>query len=178
MANNGLRANNSSQVTMSNGTVHNYLYAYDSTQVTISGGSVDGVYARQNSRVTISGGLVNGYVYVGESSQVTMSGGTIGTTLRLGTSGELIIDGYNFAVDGSPVGFGEITSILGGAYDDEPFRLLTGILASGDVISNQFKIGENASINLIPEPATLALLLIGSLVLLKRRPWKLSNADH
>jgi len=46
---------------------------------------------------------------------------------------------------------------------------LTGTLLSGDPINNQFRIGNNAKIVLVPEPATIVLLGLGGLALLRRR---------
>ena len=84
-------------------------------------------------------------------------------------SASLTIHGSDFAIDGSPVGLGEITSILGGSYWYEPYRRLTGTVANGDIINNQFRIGNDASIVLVPEPATLLLLTLGVLTLRKKR---------
>ncbi len=44
----------------------------------------------------------------------------------------------------------------------EPYRTLTGTLASGDLINNQFRIGENATIKLVSIPVPSAVIL-GSL---------------
>jgi hypothetical protein len=126
------------------------LYTYNSSQVTMSSGSVNNLFVCHNS-------------------QVTISGGTIGYDLSLLQNAELIIYGSNFAIDENPVGFGEITSILGGIYRDEPSRLLTGTLANGDAFNNHFKIGDYASITLVPEPATLLLLGLGAVVLRRKR---------
>jgi hypothetical protein len=69
---------------------------------------------------------------------------------------------------GTPLGYCEITSILGGNYENEPLRRLTGTLANGDIINNQFRIGETAKIVLVPEPATLLLLGLGAVMVRKR----------
>jgi len=81
----------------------------------------------------------------------------------------LTINGLNFAVDGEPFGYGELTSILGSDPWSEPFRRLTGTLLSGELFNNPFRIGNDAGIVLIPEPATMALLGIGLLFLRKRQ---------
>ncbi len=44
----------------------------------------------------------------------------------------MILDGSNFTIDGNPVGFGEITSILGGNCYNEPYRRIIGTLANDD----------------------------------------------
>ena len=47
--------------------------------------------------------------------------------------------------------------------------VLTGTLHSGALLNNSFSISTDASITLIPEPATLSLLALGGLALLRRR---------
>jgi len=81
----------------------------------------------------------------------------------------LTIDGSDFAVDGTDVGYTELYSILGLNASDEPIRRLTGTLFNGEPINNDFHIGSNAKIVLIPEPATLLLLGLGGLSLAHRR---------
>ena len=149
----GLRAYESSQVTVSGGSINNYLRAYASSQVSVSGGSITGLHAY-------------------ESSQVTVSGGSIGRELRLDWDAVLTIHGSDFAVEGTPVGYTELYSILGGDCYNEPYRQLTGTLLSGDPINNQFRIGHDAKIVLVPEPATLLLLGLGGLALLRNRRFR------
>jgi hypothetical protein len=142
-------ANNNSQVTMSDGLVRDYFIAY------------------LNSQVTISGGRVGNIFHAGDSSHVTMTGGTLGGIIDLEYQAVLKLDGCNFAIDGIPFSSGEVTSILGGYWRNEPYRLLTGTLANGDIINNQFRIGDAAKIIIVPEPATLLLLGIGGLLFRK-----------
>jgi len=168
-----LYAYDSSQVTMSGGSVYN-LYASDSSQITMSGGSGSvgyskNLYATDNSQITMSGGSMS-YLWAQDNSQVTMSGGIIGESIALYGQAIFAIDGTNFAIDGTPFGYGEITSIFGGSYSNDPFRRLTGTLANGDIINNQFRIGETAKMVLIPEPASAAIMtLAGLFFALKRK---------
>lgn len=188
-----------SQYTMSGGdmggpTYEGSIYASDNSQITVSGGSVGMLSATDNNYITMSDGLVyqlvisgysqttisGGLVYglgVGGNSHVTVSGGTIGSQLTLSGNGKVTIAGSDFAIDGTPFGFGGITSILGGLCDNEPYRVLTGTLANGDIINNQFQIGSSAVLNLIPvtpvpEPSSLLVLcggVVGLLAFRRRR---------
>ena len=46
---------------------------------------------------------------------------------------------------------------------------LTGILANGDAISNDFYISTNASIVLMPEPTALLLVGLGVVIMRRRK---------
>ena len=182
-----LQGYSDSRINISGGIVSNRFSTFDSIQVTMSSGYVGFLTAYDSSQVTMSGGWVATYLSAYDSSQVTMyggeagrlraegnsqinwSGGTIVEDLVLHELATLTIDGFDFAVDGSLVGFGEITSIFGGSHGDEPLRHLTGTLANGDIINNQFRIGNDAKIVLIPEPATLLLLGLGAVILRKHK---------
>ncbi|MGA2173043.1 MAG: PEP-CTERM sorting domain-containing protein [Sedimentisphaerales bacterium] len=163
-------ADDDCQATMFGGTV-DYFVAENSSHITMSGGTVvKSLYAYGNSQLTFSGGIVeNGYLFVYQNCQAEMSGGMVAGFLEVGDSATLIIDGSNFAIDGTPLSFGKITSILGGNYENETVRRLTGTLANGDIINNYFQIGNTASIVLIPEPATLLLLGLGAAMLRRKR---------
>ena len=150
-------------VSISDGNVYQGLHLWSNSQVTISGGSIDGgatwageeadwgsLNAKKSSQVTISGGLINDAIYDANEAIVT-------------------IVGSGFAVDGNAVGYGEITTILGGPPEDETARRLTGTLASGDPIDTDFYIGDTAKIVLVPEPATMGLLVMGGMAVLLRR---------
>jgi hypothetical protein len=161
-------AYDSSQVTVSGGLIRYPFNAYDSSQVTVSGGQMGHLCASDSSQVTISGGQM-GDLCASDSSQVTISGGVLEEALIVDSHGTMAIYGSDFAVDGTPVGYIELSSILGGPLRNEPHRRLTGTLASGEPINNDFQIGHSAKIVLVPEPATLLLLGLGGMALLRRR---------
>ncbi len=164
-----LGSNESSQVNMSGGSIH-YLQGGGSSKVDISAGSIDGAICSVDSgQVNIYGGSIE-YIQSHHSSQVNVYGGTIGGgNLALLDQSLVQIFGYDFAVDGQPFGYGELTSIFGGDIYYEPLRHLTGTLLSSELIDNDFYIGHDAKIVLVPEPTTLLLLGLGGLALRKRR---------
>ena len=163
-----LQAHGNSEVDIFGGSIGSHLIAADNSIVTLSGGSIgDYLLAKGNSRASISGGSMSDLLAY-DSSQVTVSGGSIGLELKAEGSAILTIHGSDFSVDGQPFGYGELTSMLHGYYGNEPHRYLTGILASGDLLNNDFRIGNDASIVLVPEPATLLLLGLGA-VMLRRK---------
>jgi len=182
-----LNVNDNSKGTISSGEGFQFC-ADDNGKIIMSGGSVYDLYAFKNSQVEMSGGVVNGSLVASEDGTVIFTDGSVNTIyasgngriivsggsiihdhLWLENNSELIINGSNFAIDGSPIGFTEITGLLGGFYQDEPYRVLTGTLANGDIINNQFQIGNTASIVLVPEPATLLLLGFGAFMISKRK---------
>lgn len=176
---------NNSQLAMSGGRF-NFLYAYDNSQYVMSGGIAIELYAYNssqiivsnftsgafftcdNSHVMIMGGYINGNLNTDGNSHVTIAGGIIDNYIFLKDDSIIVLNGANFAIDGTPFVSGEITSILGGTLESEPHRWLTGTLANGDIINNQFKIGDTAKIVLIPEPCTMLLLGLGGMLIRKR----------
>lgn len=169
-----VHAHGNSYVEMTDGTIVNHLMGFDNSQVNMSGGSLGSeFYAWGNSCLTLSGGVVgdnvasldraklflysgsvNNGLYVNDNSEAYFHGGTVGSGFEINSEGVLTIYGFNFAIDGNPIGYTEIVSLFGGRADNEPLRHLTGTLYSGEFIDNDFHIGNNGKIILIPEPAT------------------------
>jgi hypothetical protein len=152
------------------------VYASNGSQVNVSSGAIEYLQTMDTSIAYISGGAFahGGYLVEGVSvmnnSHVIITGGIFTTPLQVQDSGILTIQGFNFAVDGKPVGYGELSSLLGGN-GSEPARTLTGTLQSGQTINTTFYIdGNQARISLAtPEPATLLLLGLGGMILRKHR---------
>jgi len=162
---------NSSQINISGGTLVSGLSSLGpGNVVNISGGSIGGFLLNWvDSEVNIYGGSIAGYIDNNYTGQVNIYGGSIGGNLYLDEQSTITIFGSDFAVDQQSFGYGEITSILGGHSGNEPARLLTSTLASGEPINNLFHIGYDARIILVPEPATITLFGLGILILRKRR---------
>ncbi|MFC1636213.1 hypothetical protein ACFL5Z_15390 [Planctomycetota bacterium] len=144
-----LRVFDNSRANVSDGYIKWDLYAYDNSQVTFSGGTIDaGLYGFQNSHISFSGGSINDLRSY-DNSQIDFTGGVIVTDLRAGWydfgphTGVVTIYGSGFNYP-----FGEIAVSSG---------RLTGTLANGDLIDNDFYIYDNASIVLVPVPSAVLL---------------------
>lgn len=175
----------SSQVSISSGFVDELL-SYGSSRVNIYSGSMESISSRGSSQVNIYGGgidylascyssLINisggsiDELKSYDSGQINLTGGSIHGDLELWGQSKIQIFGSDFEVDGQPFGYGELTSILGRWPSAEPLRHLTGTLAHGSILDNDFRIGHTSKIILIPEPATLLLLALGNLLLRRKR---------
>jgi hypothetical protein len=149
----------SSSICMSRGEAYS-IETYDSSAAHISGGHNDlGLIANNSSTVDISGGYVS-CLTARHSSAVDISGGTIDYLWALGTS-VVTFDAQDFRlgpglwVDGDRV-LG--TGILSGEwFDGTPWAV------------NIFTNDPGATILAIPEPATLCLLAVGGLAVIRRR---------
>ncbi|KKL52860.1 hypothetical protein LCGC14_2281230 [marine sediment metagenome] len=179
-------AYDNSQITLAGGSLTGELWAfdysavdvsmghlmtivlYDSSQMLFTGGSVQYHILVSGGQASVSGGTIIGDFHV-SGGQATWSGGLVGGNLAAAGNGVLTIEGSSFAVDGTPIGYGSLYSMLGGGWTNEPHRQLTRTLLNGDPIDSNFFIGQNASIVLVPEPATLALLAIGGIALVRRK---------
>lgn len=168
-----LASNDNSSVMISGGWIVNSVVASGNSSVAFSDGSIgDVLYAFDSSHVTVYGGSIGDEIN-SYGGLITISGGSIGTDLIAGLNGAdrgvLVIEGSGFAIDGTPVDYGELQNVLGDVWTMEPDRRLTGTLLSGDQIDNFFYINEGASIFLVPEPATLLLLGFGAVMLRSKR---------
>lgn len=155
-----------SQITISGGWI-NEKSKISCAQMTITGGRVDNFIATGN--VTMSDGFIGDHFEMINHSQMIMTGGRIGPDIQLEDTSKLEFYGSSFSIDGVPVGYGNITSLSGSSYDNEPFRRLTGTLQNGDIFNNQFRIGESAQIVLVPEPTTFLLLMLGAFTFMKQK---------
>lgn len=184
--------NDDTIVDMLGGTVLDYIATYDSSNLNVTGGDVMGIYAFDNSVATVSGGglwgihaldyatvnfsgnaetkglgaesfgtvnMIGGIVeHIGasESGKVNLYGGTV--TDFLGASDFAIVNiyGYDFTYDpmGGDLDGGQLTGFW---LDSTPFTI------------DLYGVETYSHINLIPEPGSLILFLIGSLFLRRRR---------
>lgn len=154
----GLGAAESSTVNLYAGSVGNF-YANHSSTANIYGGSVYNLESYDSSSVGIFGGFFENHARAQDYSQIVISGGTFADELLAIDNSIITIYGTDFSIDGFSVGYGEIAVTSG---------ILAGTLASGETINNNFHIYEDATIVLVPEPATVLLLGLGGLALLRK----------
>lgn len=198
-------AYDSSSVNIASGSVAFQLFSYGSTKINFTGGEIGMNYSMyDNSTAAVSGGRTKGMFTTHDASSALITGGTIDGTLQVihdstvtlagGTVGGLLLTAYNGVIflDGS--GF-EITDLNGvttalsigdrlsdyASYVDQPYSddyltgRITGTLADGSILDNQFNLlnlgsqAGTADIIIIPEPATMALLAVGALALARKR---------
>jgi hypothetical protein len=157
-----------SEFRMFGGTIEEDIEVYDDARVVISGGSVDEeLQTFGNARVTVSGGNLGGEIEADGHSEITITGGTLEFHMSASGDSRIFILGTDFSIDGSPVDYGPIPAV--------PIGELTGILQNGDPLFTMFMIGDNGSIILLPEPATVVLLVVSGFVIAGRRITSVSN---
>ena len=165
---------NSSSVSLS-GLSMDDVFAYDSSSVSLSDVSMDELTAASDSSVEISGGSMDD---VFANGTMSMSGCTVGRLFARGDSVVEILDtviGTFYAQDRSTTTFTAREFRLGDGLTLDVDRLLgTGRLSyeSYDGTRHLTVIENNhsgATILLIPEPATLSLLTLGGMAVVRRR---------
>ncbi|MGD0786279.1 MAG: PEP-CTERM sorting domain-containing protein [Sedimentisphaerales bacterium] len=162
---------NASTLNMSGGYVLG-LVALENSTVNISGGSVGGLSLRDNATATISQNASIGVAGVGDSSVFNMNGGTIdylgvGDNSIINLRGGTIIDylGADFFATVNVFGYNLAKTDIGGTHGAGQ---VTGFWQDGSTFTiNLSGTDTYSTINLIPEPATLLLLGIGTFLLRK-----------
>jgi len=151
------------------GEIVDWLNVFDYSVANIYGGSIGfELHTYDFSQATISAGSIAYDLMAFHDSRVSIYGGTIGDGVLARDFGEITIYGSSFMVDGIPVGYGPITT---GTINELGMLTgtLTGTLDSGELINNDFNIDPDASIFLVPEPATLLLIGLGTWFLRRNR---------
>ena len=164
-------AHDNSHVGISGGSVsdkYNGLLLLDSSHADISGGSVNYLNANGNSTTTISGGEVSN-CQPHDTGTVDITGGNV-DLLRPHDSSTTILHGYDFHATGGLTlrEFGIIEGIP--QYEVLGSGLLIGQWRDGtDWVTTIINQASHATVLAVPEPATLAMLALGGLALLRRK---------
>lgn len=154
-----LSAHYDSSVKIHGGSVRQHLEADGNSKIHLIGGAIrQDLAAYEDSRIIMDGGTIEWYARIFDDAQLVWSGGTIGGEIGLYGNSVLEIYGSDFALDGLPIS-GELKGLFG---------RLTGTLDDGSIINNDIHLyHQNTKIVLIPEPATVALLLLGAALINK-----------
>jgi hypothetical protein len=142
------------------------LLGDDSSLLDLGGGDIDNaLYVRGSAIASITGGSVGYDADADEQSTLLIKGGHIERYLSARGSASVAIRGTNFAVDGVPIPSGPLAV---------PHGVLTGTLASGEPISNEFFHAGSQPPHLdglatgtirVPEPDTAGITLAALLAL-------------
>lgn len=159
-----LKAYHESIINIQGGEIDSAVFASDNCIMNVSSATLDALHAEYDSQVTITGGSISEFLWLHGRSSVIFSGGTIGTDITVDGDALLTFVGGNFAIDGTPVDYGDLAS------DYDLAGTVTGILSNGDTLNNDFSITSSyADITFIPEPATILLLGFGALSIIRRK---------
>ncbi len=127
------------------------------SELTLHAGGTPYLTSRDAARIHVLGGRY-GDATAEDGAEIDFYGGTLNDAISLGQS-VLRFIGSDFELDGSPISLGELSAMSG---------VLTGTLSNGDALQTYVYRDIDASILLVPEPATGALVLLG-LALISRR---------
>jgi hypothetical protein len=151
-----------SELTMTGGMVTQHIISFDTSSITLSGGTAFHARVAHDSSLTMIGGTLSWGAWAQHTATFTLAGGSIGVDKDLGASDSAVIFvvGSDFAVDGTPVPYGDIATLTG---------RLTGTLAYGHAIDVNFKHAGagngfyDGTIRLVPvpEPSRWLLLVAG-----------------
>jgi hypothetical protein len=142
------------------------LYGYQDCQILLNGGVLNhDLNAYNNTEVTIQSGSINHVLYARDNSVINLYGGTV-AAISLLDDAELYVYGVSYALNGMPVDPGQTLKM------PDTTVTISVTFADGNTLDYEILFrgpGQNSVALMIPEPATLGLLALGGLTLLKRR---------
>ena len=143
------------------GEINGVFQGYDNSSLFLTDGLIGFYYGvHEHSQGYMSGGHVKEALQAWNYGTFFLSGGTVGEFMAFRNNSVLTIYGSDFKIGGIPVDYGEYNGI----------NHITGILANGDVLDNDFYFYSDAKLILaIPEPTTIVLVGFGGLAIRKRR---------
>jgi len=188
----GFNANSGSEVNISGDSIGGIFNANSGSLVSISGGNIGSLVANNGSLVNMSGGIVDvqlearygsvvnisaGVVdnlFPMPGSEVNISGGNFGSTSLIPFTGNFNLFGSDFFLD--DVSLDDLLTTDEAFMIDDRDVTLTSVLADGSPFSLDlidFGTQEtNLTVTLVssvPEPSSLMLIGLGSVILLARR---------
>ena len=146
------QSNDYAEASISNTSIGYEMSIQDYSRISIDTTTVyDIVNTWHNSSLDIFGGDMLDNVVARNNSSIDITGGNLYGIIDCYDDAVITLYGSNFNFP-----YGTITNSTG---------ILTGTLSNGDLIDNRFYVHDNASIVLVPEPATLLLLGLGGILL-------------
>lgn len=179
------------------GVVAGYLEVHDTSAVDLSGGSVNQLVARNSSTVNMAGGSVTD-LYASDANSVDISGGDISNCLSaygtsiVNVSGGSIYKLWTYGTGTVNVSGGSLSYCLDTwqnstvTFIGKDFHLGAGLAMYGDhvlgtgILSGEWSDGTPWTVNIrrnespaiirvVPEPATLSLLALGGLAMMRKQ---------
>lgn len=153
-------------------SIGSFVNTYNGSSITGADGGINsGIYAVQNSVINIFGGNISG----GSNGSSSASGIRVSDSM-VNIYGGLITAGVgSTAPDIRIIDESCVVNIFGTDFNYAPGPVgdiegvITGILSDGTPLDLTFYQDVGGQIVLIPEPASIAILTLGSLVLIRRK---------
>ncbi len=178
-----LYVQDTSIINVSGGDVDSGIFwGYDNSTINITGGDIKSVHTSDNATLNVSSGIFLGLISSRGSSILNMSGGSVSglspmdfgvieltggdvrNSIVLSDNSTLRITGSNFNINGTQVEYGEYSNIIASTFSG---RLLDGTIIDVEELRTT---SPGASLVLVaPEPASLSLLVLGGLSMLRRK---------
>ena len=174
-----------SEVNLIDGSLDLFFIAEGGSQINISGGSLVGasLTGQSGSEINVSGGELSSGLELERGGLANISGGNF---TGFAAEGDAVVNLFatGFTLDGEPIAdlvvgqpllITQREAVLAGTFEDGT-AFSFGLTADFNSIdgSSRFSVADTVSVNavLVPEPASLGLLAMGAMCLLRRRPGK------
>jgi hypothetical protein len=173
-----LGAYNNSTVTVDGGLISYGISMNNDSGLGVNGGTIGTIWSYGHSLAEINGGAINGWILSSDNSVVEIRGGTFAnlSDLKTASSGIIYLYGSSFSVNGVELNYGDSLrnyGVVGGPNFANLTGVITGTLSDGSLLNCEFFVPLNnpggADIIVIPEPATISLLLTASVFFFRFR---------
>ena len=169
-------ASHYSTIQIDGGTFYWGLSSSDNASITVNGGTAGSLLASGQSLIEMNGGTIQTRIAAFDYSTINIRGGVFSQLsidrLMTDHGGTIYLYGTNFTVGGQQLHNGDSLRDYGIISGSDLTGTLNGTLANGPSFSVPFSFVGNVQsgdIIVVPEPATLALLALGGLVLRKKQ---------